>query len=130
MNNLTMCQQIPFLLNVYTIQYICQNYNIYCDDYCMSMNDADNNCYCHCLNDDIYCYNRNYYLFKFLLAIFTGLVFSGICIMCFLFIGRLYKSYGNLPSYENLPSYDDLHNNNIDNNNNKNKNNNEQDKKN
>jgi hypothetical protein len=108
MNNLTMCQQFLSLVEIYTIQYICLNYNIYCDDYCL--NDIDYNCYCYCDNDNdnIYCYNRYYYLTKFFTVIFFALLFSVICV-CF------YNCFR--PNNNNLPSYDDIYNNNYQKNN-------------
>ena len=81
MNNLTMCQQFLSLVQIYTIQYICSNYDIYCDDYCQ--NDVNYNCYCFCDNNNIQCYNRYYYYSKLFTVIFFGLVFSFLCLCCY-----------------------------------------------
>jgi hypothetical protein len=84
MNNIT-CDQFRYLFQIYTINYICSNSNIYCDNYCMTHND----CYCFCNNDNnIYCVNRYYYAWKFFLVIFTALFFACFCTCCYNLIKR------------------------------------------
>lgn len=97
MNNLTMCQQFLSLIQIYTIQYICTNYDIYCDNYCY--NDTEYNCYCFCKDDNIYCYNRYYYYSKLISVIFFGLLISILCICIY---NCLIKKNNNLPSYYDI----------------------------
>lgn len=84
MNNIT-CDQFRYLFQIYTIDYICSNSNIYCDNYCMNHND----CYCFCNNDNMYCVNRYYYAWKFFLVMITALLFS----LCYYGCIKLYCNF-------------------------------------
>lgn len=108
MDNLTMCQQFSFLTQMYTLSFICSNYNIYCDEYCQ--NDINNQCYCYCSNDNIFCYKRTYYYSRLFFALFIGILFSLICTCCYTTFSqrRTIKSGDIKTSDVNLPKYEDL----------------------
>ena len=108
MDNLTMCQQFSLLTHMYTISFICSNYNIYCDDYCQ--NDINDSCYCYCSNDNIYCYSRYYYYSKLFFVLFVAILFSVLCTCCFSYLRnfRTNTINNNNINNNNLPKYDDL----------------------
>ena len=84
------CTQFSLLTNIYTLSYICANYDIYCDDYCFS--DKLNKCYCHCSNNKIYCYEHNYYLQRFFSVLCFSILFA-LC--CYYFLICLRRSKHN-----------------------------------
>lgn len=116
------CFDFSSLINTYTLAYICNNYNIYCDDYCMTdITDTINRCYCCCDSDKIYCYEHNYFLQRFFSVLFVGLLFACVCYFFLICIckynNRDYKNSNT--NYiqqikqsesidENLPKYDEL----------------------
>jgi len=92
------CNQFINLIHIYTIKYICNNYDIYCDDYCLS---NDSGCYCYCNDNNIYCYNRYYYYYRLFSVLFTAFLFSLCCMMT-------YMCYRTLNNKENKNIYDNL----------------------
>jgi hypothetical protein len=100
--NLSACSQLAYLKTIYTLAYICENYNIYCDDSCIT--DGTYNCYCYCDSEKIYCYGRYYYFSKFFSVLLIGLLFACFCyflMMC------LYTSIKN-NNKNILPAYNDI----------------------
>ena len=76
------CSKFKFLMNLYQIPYICNNYDINCDDYCITY--ISNNCYCFCDTNEVYCVNRYYYYYKFLSVLLFALLFSVFCCVCYM----------------------------------------------
>jgi hypothetical protein len=97
MNNIT-CDQFRYLFQIYTIDYICSNSNIYCDNYCMNHND----CYCFCNNNNIYCVNRYYYAWKFFSVILTTFLFAFVCTYCYNLVKRQ-RNKSAINYYSSLP---------------------------
>ena len=79
MSNLT-CEQFRILVQLYNLNYMCLNYDIECQKYCME----HNNCYCSCLNDQIYCVNHYDYAWRLFSVLISALFFKILLI-------RLYK---------------------------------------
>jgi hypothetical protein len=75
--NITTCSEFSLLAQIYSIGYICYNYNIFCDNYCAYDSLAD--CYCYCDNNQIYCYSRYYYYSRFISVLFVALLFAMFC---------------------------------------------------
>ncbi len=103
------CFQFSSLINTYTLAYICNNYDVYCDDYCMT--DTSNKCYCYCDNDNIYCYEHNYFLQRFFSVLFFGLLFACICYCIFISICNCCNNNyikQNTKNDEILPKYDEI----------------------
>lgn len=74
---MTTCSEFAALTNIYTIAYICYNYDIYCDNSCI--NDITTNCYCYCDSNQIYCYSRYYYYSRFFSVLMFALFVAIIC---------------------------------------------------
>ena len=112
MENFTSCQQFMHLIELYKLNYICTNYNVNCDNYCMTDVNYNNNynCYCYCDNDQIYCINSYHYYSRLFSVLFVGLLFSSLCCMCYNIFYR--KKIEIVPQSK----YDDLKNNNYLNN--------------
>ena len=79
------CPQFSVLTNMYTIAYICLNYDIYCDDSCTI--DESYKCYCYCDSYKIYCYGMYNYYYKLLSVLFVAFLFTSCC-YCILIIIR------------------------------------------
>jgi len=109
------CTQFSFLTNIYTLSYICANYDVYCDDYCIT--DTLNKCYCYCDSNKIYCYEHNYFLQRFFSVLFVGILFA-LCCYCFLICLCKPKRYSQLrdiqqknetiPNIQELPKYEEI----------------------
>jgi hypothetical protein len=104
------CFQFSSLINTYTLSYICNNYDIYCDNYCLT--DTLNKCYCFCDLDKIYCYEHTYYLQCFFSVLFFGLL---VACMCYYFLICICKCFRGLKDNNRDYKYSII-NNNVNNN--------------
>jgi hypothetical protein len=75
MSNLT-CEQFKALIELYNLKYVCRNYDIYCDSYCM---EYDEGCHCGFQNNGIYCVNY----FRYALALFSVVICLFLLCACF-----------------------------------------------
>lgn len=75
------CEQFKYLTKLYQFSYLCNNYNIYCDDYCKSS--TANNCFCYCDTQTVFCVNRYYYYYKYLIIIMFAFIFCCFCCFCY-----------------------------------------------
>ena len=103
-NNInTTCSEFLSLVKKYQLTYICNNYDIYCDDTCALSDNA--NCYCHCHANTIYCVNSSYYYFRFISVLLFGLFLSCLCCI-------LYNTFIKNKQIEHkaiLPAYDEIY---------------------
>ena len=83
------CTQFSFLTQINTIAYLCNNYDIYCDNYCLT--DTLNKCYCYCDSDKIYCYEYTYYLQRFFSVLFFGLFVACMCYYFLIYICKCFR---------------------------------------
>jgi len=95
MSNLT-CEQFKILVQLYNLNYMCLNYDIKCQKYCME----HNNCYCSCLNDQIYCVNYYDYVWRLFSVLISALFFAYCCYKCIIFFCRSNKNVNS--SYQHI----------------------------
>ena len=99
----TTCSTFMSLIKQYQLTYICENYNIYCDDTCAENINA--NCYCYCDENTIYCINSYYYYFRLMSVILFGLFLS--CICC-IFYNTFIKNK-NIENEQIPPAYQEIY---------------------
>ena len=103
----TTCSEFLSLVKKYQLTYICNNYDIYCDDTCAENNNA--NCYCYCDANTIYCVNSSYYYFRFISVLLFGLILS--CLWCILYNAFIKnkQTVSNNHQKAILPKYDEIY---------------------
>jgi hypothetical protein len=78
------CEQFTILIQLYNLKYMCLNYDIYCQQYCIE----NSNCYCHCADNQIYCVAHHYYAWRLFSVLLTALIVSCCCYGCIMFFKR------------------------------------------
>lgn len=108
MNTLnTSCSEFLSFVKQYQISYICNNYDIYCDDTCAENNNA--NCYCYCDANTIYCVNSSYYYFRFISVLLFGLFLSCLCCILYNAFVKNTQTVSNNHQKAILPAYDEIY---------------------
>ena len=74
---------------------MCLNYDIECQKYCME----HNNCYCSCLNDQIYCVNHYDYAWRLFSVLISALFCACCCYGCIMFFRRSNKNMNPIYQY-------------------------------
>lgn len=110
MSNLT-CEQFKILLHLYNLNYICNTYDNVCHDNCVN-----DNCYCYCADNQIYCLDHYYYAWRLFSVLLIAIIFSCCCYGCIMFFKRRSVNQFNPnnhiennspPSYQNV--YQNVH---------------------